>query len=127
VHLERDEMDAALDYFERANSVYMEAMGTGGEAEGWREALIAEALLGVGRTAEALERGERGATVARDRSLGWSLSRALRVLARARLAAGAGGAEEALEEAETVASRNGQAVELEEIRALKESVAARQA
>jgi class 3 adenylate cyclase/tetratricopeptide (TPR) repeat protein len=126
VHLERDEMDAALDYFERANNIYVEAMGTGGEAEGWREALIAEALLGVGRTAEALERGERGATVARDRSLGWSLSRALRVLARARLAAGAGGAEEALEEAETVASRNGQAVELEEIRALKESVAAGQ-
>jgi class 3 adenylate cyclase/tetratricopeptide (TPR) repeat protein len=124
VHLEREEPEPALDYVDRADSIYMDAMGTGGEAEGWRKALIAEALLGVGRVAEALESAERSATVARDRGLNWGLPRALRALARARLAAGVAGADQALEEAESVASGNRQVVELEEIRALRETVAA---
>jgi class 3 adenylate cyclase/tetratricopeptide (TPR) repeat protein len=124
VHLEREEPEPALDYIERADSIYMDAMGTGGEAEGWRKALIAQALLDVGRVAEALEFAEQGATIGRDRGLNWGLPRALRALARARLAAGVPGADQALEEAERVASGNRQMIELEEIRALREMVAA---
>ncbi len=124
VYLERREAEEALKYLSRADRLYREAMGKGGEAEGWREALIAEALLGVDRVPEALERAERGAAVTRERGLRWSLPRALRVLAQARSAAREPGAPEALDEAEKVASANRQIVEVEQIRAAREAVAA---
>ena len=124
VHLERGDPEQALDYLERADNLYLEAMGSGGEAQGWREALIAEALLGVGRVPEALERAERGAAICRDRHLHWGTPRALRTLANVRAAAGEPGAPELLDEAEQVASTNGQIVELESIRAARDAVAA---
>ena len=124
VHLERDDPEPALDCLERADHLYREAMEKGGEAEGLREAMLAEALLGVGRVREALERAERGATVLRDRALNFGMPRALRTLARARDAAGEPGARELLDEAEEVASANRQAVELELIRTARDAVAA---
>jgi class 3 adenylate cyclase/tetratricopeptide (TPR) repeat protein len=124
VHLERGDPEQALDYLERADNLYLEAMGSGGEAQGWREALIAEALLGVGRVPEALERAEQGAAICRDRRLHWGTPRALRTLANVRAAAGKPGAPELLDEAEQVASANRQVVELESIRAARDAVAA---
>ncbi len=124
VLLERAEPQQALEYLQRADDVYREAMSTGGEAEAWRAALIAEALLGVGREAEALERAEHGVLVARDRGLMWALPRALRAVATARNATGGTGASELLDEAEAVATANGQSVELESIRGARDAVAA---
>jgi class 3 adenylate cyclase/tetratricopeptide (TPR) repeat protein len=124
VLLERAEPEQALDYLQRADHVYREAMGNGGEAEGWRAALIAEALLGVGRVSEALELADHGATICRERGLHWALPRVLRALAGARAAAGEPGASELLDEAEQVASANRQVIELESIRAARDVVAA---
>jgi predicted ATPase/class 3 adenylate cyclase len=124
VHLERGEAEAALDYISRSDSLYMEAMGTGGEAEGWRKAMLAQALLDAGRVPEALERAEEAVKVTRDHDLNWGRPRALRTLARVRLAAGEPGVDELLEEAESFASENGQTLELEDIRAVRETAAA---
>jgi hypothetical protein len=90
-------------------------MGNGGEAEAYREAMIAEALLGLGRIPEALERAEKAVAVARERALLWSLPRALRTLARARIASGEPGAGELFDEAEMLARANGQTIELQAI------------
>jgi class 3 adenylate cyclase/tetratricopeptide (TPR) repeat protein len=124
VHLERGEPEQSLDYVEQGDRLYWEAMGRGGEAEGWRNAIIAEALLRVGRVSDALDRAQHGAAICRGRGLGWGLPRALRVLAQARTAAGESGARELLDEAEEVASANRQVVELEFIRAARDSVVA---
>jgi class 3 adenylate cyclase/tetratricopeptide (TPR) repeat protein len=124
VRLERGDMEGALDATERADRLYREAMGRGGEAETWRGAMIAEALLGAGRGSEALERAERAANIGRERNLAWSLPRALRALARARIAAGEPGAEEALDEAQRVAAKNRQVVELERVEEARESMRA---
>jgi hypothetical protein len=86
--------------------------------------MIAEALLGVGRVPESLERAERAAAIARDRGLLWSLPRALQTLARVRIAAGEPGAPELLGEAEEVAMDNRQVVDVERIRAIRETAAA---
>ncbi len=124
VELERGDSMQALDHLERADSVYREAMGNGGEAEGVRAALIADALLEVGRLPEALELAEKGVATSRDRGLHWGLPRALRILAKVRAAAGDPGPPELLDEAEQVASANRQNVELELIRGTRETVAA---
>jgi class 3 adenylate cyclase/tetratricopeptide (TPR) repeat protein len=124
VLLERAEPEQALDYLERADHVYREAMGNGGEAEGWRAALIAEALLGVGRVSEALELADRGAAICRERGLHWAQPRVLRTLAGARAATGEPGGLELLDEAERIAATNRQSVELESIRAARDAVAA---
>ena len=121
VHLERGDAESALDYVERGDRLYREAMGNGGEAEALRTALIAEALLALGRVPEALKRAEQAAAVARERALLWSLPRALRVLARARIASDEPGVEEALAEAEEVATRSGHAIELDAIRAIRDA------
>ena len=102
-------------------------MGKGGEAEAWREAMIAEALVGVGRVPEALERAERAVTIARERGLLWALPRALRTLAQARIAAGEPGAGELLDEAEEVAMANGRLYELQGIERVRNSVPAARA
>ncbi len=115
VQLERGDAEDALRSLERADSLYREAMATGGEVEAWREALIAEALLGVGRKAEALERAENAAAIAKERGLLWSLSRGLRVFAEARIANGEPGAGELFDEAERVARASSQMVELQAI------------
>ena len=127
VRLERGDAEGALDSVERADSLYREAMGKGGEAEPWREALIAEALVGIGRLPEAVERAERAIAIARDRGLLWALPRALRTLAQARIAAGEPGAGELLDEAERLAKASGRVVELKPIERVRESATAARA
>jgi tetratricopeptide (TPR) repeat protein len=126
VQLERGEAEAALGSVQRADGLYREAMADGGEAEPWREALIAQALLGIGRVAEALEHAEQAAATARDRGLLWSLPRAVRVLAEARIAAGEPGAGELFDEAAEVARAVGQTIELQRIETARDSAPAAQ-
>jgi tetratricopeptide (TPR) repeat protein len=121
IHLSRGEAEAALDALERADHLYVEAMGVGGEAEALRGAAIAEALLGLARAPEALERAELAVNVARERGLLWSLPRALRALGQARIATGEPGAGEALDEAEQLATAQEQLVEAEMARELRDA------
>jgi class 3 adenylate cyclase/tetratricopeptide (TPR) repeat protein len=123
-HYERGEYELALEFAERADQVYREAMGAGGEAEGWRSAMIAGDLLGLGRLEEARTQAERALAVMRERDLGWGLPRALRTLAEVRTAAGEPGADSLLDESERIATENGQAIEVELTRAVREAVAA---
>lgn len=124
VYLERQDPESALPYFERADGLYREAMGTGGESEPWREAMLADALLGVGKVPEALERATRAVDIARERGMLWGLPRALRALAQARIASGEPGAKEALDEAEELTASKGFTPELEAIRKVRGKVAA---
>jgi hypothetical protein len=122
--LRSEDFAGALDAIEEAETIYREAMGSGGEVEAWRGAVRAEALLGVGRTDEALEVAEWASKTARERGMRWPLPFALQALGRARAAAGKPGAEEALEEGATVAKENGAAVTQEGIEAHREALAA---
>jgi len=97
----------ALDSLEEAERLYREAMDSGGEQEAWRGAMRAEALTGVGRADEAVELAAWAAQTARERDLLWSLPLALLALGRARAAAGAPEAREALDEAAVVAEKTG--------------------
>jgi adenylate cyclase len=119
-----EDFEGGLDALERAERLYRDAMGKGGEAEAWRAAFRAEAMLGLGRTAEALATAEEAASIARERGMKWSLSRAARALARARAAAGKPGVDEAFDEAAEVAREVGLMVELEEIEEDRRGVAA---
>jgi predicted ATPase/class 3 adenylate cyclase len=122
VLLQVGDADGALDAIERAERLYREAMGSGGEAEAWRVALYALALLGVGRMPEALEQGERAAAVARDRGMRWAQPRAFRALGEARAAAGqAEEANEAFDEASKIARETGSVFELGQVEAARES------
>jgi tetratricopeptide (TPR) repeat protein len=112
VHLEAGEFAAALDAVEQADASYREAMGSGGETEGWRAALRARALLGLRRLEEAMVEAEWATETARRRGMNWQLPAALLVLAQARSAAGQAGVVEALDEATTVASSRGHRVML---------------
>ncbi len=120
-----EEFEGGLEALERAERLYREAMGKGGEAEAWRAAFRAEAVLGLGRTAEALATAEGAASIARERGMNWSLPRAARMLGRARTAAGKPGAEEAFEEGAAAAREVGLIVELEAIEEDRRTVAAR--
>jgi adenylate cyclase len=122
-----EDFQGALDALERAERLYRDAMGRGGEAEAWRTAFRAEALLGLGRTAEALATAERAASIARERGMKWSFPRAARTLARARAAAGKPGVEEAFEDAAESAREVGLMVELEGIEEDRRGVAANSA
>ncbi len=101
--LAAEEYQEALDSIEEADAIYREAMKIGGEMEGWRSQLRANALIGVGRTEEAVAEAEWAVRVSRERGLRWSLPIALLALGRARHAAGQDGTAEALEEALDVA------------------------
>ena len=101
--LAAEEYQEALDSIEEADRIYREAMKIGGEMEGWRSQLRAKALVGVGRTEEAVAEAEWAVRVSRERGLRWSLPIALLALGRARHAAGLVGAATALEEALEVA------------------------
>jgi class 3 adenylate cyclase/tetratricopeptide (TPR) repeat protein len=125
VHLEREENEMALDNLERADTLYREAMGAGGEAEAWRHALISDALLALGRVEEARERAELAVEIARGRGLLWGLPRSLVALAGAKVAAAEDGGEELLYEAESVGARNGLVHEMDRVREVREAVAAR--
>jgi tetratricopeptide (TPR) repeat protein len=124
VRLARGEAEDALEALERGDRLYREAMAKGGEAEAWREALIAEALVSVGRVPEALERAERGVAIARERGILWTLPRALRTLAQVRVAAGAQNWAEPLDEAEKLARADGRLYELQGIETVRNSVPA---
>ena len=115
VHLEAEEFPAALEAIELADGSYREAMGSGGETEGWRAALRARALLGLGRSEEARTHAEWAADTARRRGMNWQLPAALLVLAQARAATGEAGVGEALDEATAVASSRGHRVMLRKI------------
>jgi adenylate cyclase len=115
VRLEAGEFATALEEIELADSGYREAMGSGGETEGWRATLRARALLGLERPAEALAQAEWAADTARRRGMHWQLPAALLVLAEARAAAVEPGVAEALDEATTVASSHGHEVALRRI------------
>jgi class 3 adenylate cyclase/tetratricopeptide (TPR) repeat protein len=112
VHIEAGEFAAALDAVELADAGYREAMGSGGETEGWRAALRARALLGLDRAEEAMAEAAWATDTARRRGMNWQLPAALLVLAQARAAASEPGVGEALDEATAVASSRGHRVML---------------
>jgi class 3 adenylate cyclase/tetratricopeptide (TPR) repeat protein len=119
-----EDFAGGLDALERAERLYRDAMGKGGEAEAWRAAFRAEALLGLGRTAEALATAERAASTSRERGMAWSMPRAARILARTRAAAGKDGVEEAFAEGAAAARQVGMMVELEGIEEDRRAMAA---
>ncbi len=104
--------EGALESIEKAERLYREAMDRGGELEAWRGGVHAQALAGVGRGEEAIERAEWSVRVARERGLRWSLPLSLVGLAAGRAAAGRDGVEEALAEAEEAARSIGTVSEL---------------
>ncbi|HET7485738.1 MAG TPA: adenylate/guanylate cyclase domain-containing protein [Solirubrobacterales bacterium] len=107
VQHEAGDDDGALETIERADRIYREAMGSGGETEAWRSTLRARALLGLGHTGEALEEAEWAASTAGRREMGWQIPSALHTVAQARAAAGVAGVEEALDEAAAAAGSRG--------------------
>ncbi len=115
VRLEAGEFAAALEAIELADGSYREAMGSGGETEGWRAALRARALLGLGRSEDAVAQAEWATGTARRRGMNWQLPAALLILAQARDATGAAGVGEALDEAAAVASSRGHQTTLRRI------------
>ncbi|HEU4461650.1 MAG TPA: adenylate/guanylate cyclase domain-containing protein [Solirubrobacterales bacterium] len=121
--LAAEEYQDALDSIEEADRIYREAMKIGGEMEGWRSQMRAKALLGVGRTEEAVAEAERAVRVSRERGLRWSLPIALLSLGRARHAAGEDGVEEALEEGLEVARQTNALTCVLEIEAEREALA----
>jgi tetratricopeptide (TPR) repeat protein len=123
--LAAEEPAEGLRSIEEAERLYREAMEGGGEMEAWRAAIRAEALLGVGRTGEAVEVATWASEIAREREMLWALPLALYVLGLARAAADAGGAAEALDEAAAVAERTGAALSLEAIEGARGEIAAR--
>jgi class 3 adenylate cyclase/tetratricopeptide (TPR) repeat protein len=119
--LAAEEYEAALESIEEAERVYREAMGTGGEMEAWRASLRSSALVGVGRTGEAVELAEWAARIARERGMRWTLPIALLAVARARAADGRDGVLEALDAAAVVAKETKALTLLDEIEAERET------
>ena len=124
VRVEAGEFEAALADVERAAGEFGEAMGTGGEMEAWRATLRGRALLGAGRTEEALAQAEESVAISRRREMRWQLPAALHLLAEARAAAGVAGAGEALDEGERLARSLGHAMTLRRIEAAREGLVA---
>jgi len=118
-----EEFEDALESIEEADRIYREAMGLGGEMEGWREQIRAEALTGLGRTGDAIEVAEGAVEVARERGLRWTLPLALLALARALNAAGCDTTAEVLDEAEQVVRETGALGCLVDIEAEREVLA----
>jgi class 3 adenylate cyclase/tetratricopeptide (TPR) repeat protein len=115
----------ALDAIERAESLYRDAMNSGGEAEAWRRAVRAEALLSVDRVEEAVDEAETAVEMAEERGMLWSLPRSLRNLARARAAADEQeAADRAFERAAEVAQRIGFTTEADAIERDREAARA---
>jgi class 3 adenylate cyclase/tetratricopeptide (TPR) repeat protein len=112
----KQDFEGALTALEEAERIYRAAMGRGGEAQGWRGSLRAEAQLGLDRLPEALATAEEAFAVSHRDGMLWAHARAARILGRARAAAGDPGAEEAFRAAEETAKRVGMAIELEAVR-----------
>jgi tetratricopeptide (TPR) repeat protein len=114
--LEAGDHESGLASIEEADRLYVEAMGVGGEMEGWRNAMRAEALRGVGRVDEAIEVAERAAAVCRQRGIGWGAVPAFHALGRARAENGEyEDATEAFDAGLEIARRNGATVSVERI------------
>jgi class 3 adenylate cyclase len=124
VRIVAGEFAAGLEEIELADRNYREAMGTGGETEGWRASLRARCLLGLGRDEEALAQAAWAADTARRRGMHWQLPPALLTLAKARASTGAAGVTEALDEATAVAERHGHEMVLERIREERSALSA---
>ncbi|HEX3240926.1 MAG TPA: adenylate/guanylate cyclase domain-containing protein [Solirubrobacterales bacterium] len=124
VQIQAGDFAAALESIEASERIFREAMDSGGEQEHWRGTLRTWALLGVGRDQEALSQAEAMAAIARDREMHWGLPTALLVLAQARQANGASGAEAALDEATAVCERLGHRQTLRKVEAERASLAA---
>ena len=124
MQLAAGESDAALETIEQADRRYREAMGSGGETEAWRATLRARALLGAGRTSDALAQAEWATDTARRREMGWQIPTALHTLAQARAAAGAQDVEEALDEAAEAAMSLGHRMTLSRIEADRDALTA---
>jgi class 3 adenylate cyclase/tetratricopeptide (TPR) repeat protein len=124
-HLATEEFQAALNSIEAAERNYREAMGGGGEMEGWRGALRSRALLGVGRTGEAIEVARWSAETSRRRGLLWSLPTSLLALGRGLVAEGRREeALRALDEGAEAAQEIGALNALNDIEAEREAIAA---
>jgi tetratricopeptide (TPR) repeat protein len=114
----------ALESLEEAERIYREAMDVGGEMEGWRAGIRAEALRGVGRPEEAMEVAEWAAQVSRERELLWSLPLALLALGRSRAALDREDAREPLEEAAEIVRKTGALPALESVEEELQALAA---
>jgi class 3 adenylate cyclase len=104
-----EDFAGALESLEEAERLHREALGGGDEQEGWRAALRAEALTGVGRAEEAEEIAAWAAGVGRKRELLWSLPLSLLAQGRARAALQRDDAREPLDEAAALAEASGAA------------------
>jgi class 3 adenylate cyclase/tetratricopeptide (TPR) repeat protein len=124
VQLAAEEYAEALASIEESERIYREAMGNGGEQEGWRASLRVEALIGVGRAREAADLAQWASETARERGMLWLLPLALKALGLARTAAGLDGAREALDEAAEIAGRTGAMQPLEDIEEARDELAA---
>src|SRR5258705_8042679 len=124
VQLVAGESIDALETVELADRLYRDAMGSGGETEAWRSTLRARALLGLGRTEEALEEAEWAAGTAQRRSMGWQIPTALHTVAQTRAAIGDPSVEEALDEATEAAKSRGHLMTLSRIKADREALLA---
>jgi class 3 adenylate cyclase/tetratricopeptide (TPR) repeat protein len=122
VQLIAGENEAALASIEASERLYREAMDNGGEMEGWRAQLRARALIAVGREEEGLELAEEAVRITRERHMLWTYPVAMLTLARARVAAGVEGANEAFDEAERVARETGATTLLLDIEAEREEL-----
>ncbi len=122
VQLETGQHEMALESVETADFLYREAMGVGGEAEGWRMAMRARALLGLDRASEAIGEAESAVQTSRQNGMLWQLPPALHTLAQARVATGTAGAQRALEEAIEISERHGHRMALRRIEADRESL-----
>ncbi len=123
--MEAGENDDALASIEEADRLYVEAMGVGGEMEGWRASIHAEALRGLGRIDEALATAERAAGVCAERGIGWGGGLAFQSLGRARAAAGDfEGADEAIDRGLEIANRGGATVTMEQLESDRRSLSA---
>jgi class 3 adenylate cyclase len=112
----------ALRSIEEAERLYRETMDRGGELEAWRGGVHAEALAGLGRGEDAVEKASWAVAVAREREFGWALPLCLTALARGRAVAGREGVAEALDEAEEAARSTGGLVQLTTIEEARESL-----
>ena len=107
VELEAERYEEVLQTIDLADRLYMEAMSNGGEQEAWRGCLRARALVGLGRTTEAVEHAEWAVDIARERGMYWQLPLTLHALAQARAASGEPGVEDAAKEASEISERLG--------------------
>ena len=122
--LAAEQYEDSLASIEEAERLYREAMDNGGEMAAWRAQMRAQALTGVGRLEEAIEVAEWAIATSREQGMLWSYPIANLALARALVAAGRDGAEEALAEGERVARETRALSLLRDIEAERDALAA---